>query len=308
MTELAHILPYAADDVLSAARLRAFGINSHAVARLVREGAPHRLCRGWYAARQPTGPDDRHRLLSRAVVRHLQGRVAVSHVSRVVLAGLPLWRADLAAVHVASASDEVTRRRPHVVSYARVPGLRLERLAGLGPVVPLDVGIVQTGLVAGAMDAAIAADQALRRGLVTREALGDAAGLLAGHRGLPRTAAALARCDGRRESPGETRLAHLMADLGVGVTPQFEVRTRLGTRRADFRVDGTKVLLEMDGKITYTDPRHGGEVLWLEKRRQDAIEDEGWIVVRISWAELDDPARLWSRIRSAIARSVRRAV
>ena len=63
----------------------------------------------------------------------------------------------------------------------------------------------------------------------------------------------------------------------------------------------------MDGRVKYTDPRRQGDTLWREKRRQEAIEDEGWIIVRITWAELDDPARLWARIRAAMNRSARAA-
>lgn len=297
------LVPYAADDVISAAQLAARGIDSHEVRRLVRASVLHPLCTGWYATRPPGDEPDRHLLQARAVLRHLGGRAALSHQSRVLAAGLPTWRADLRAVHVTRVRDEVTRRRPHVVSHSRVPGLVIVTAPGLGPAVPLAVAVVQTGLAAGAMDAAIAADAALRTRRVSEEELDAAVEVLAGHRGLRRTAAALERCDSRRESPGETRLAHLMADLGVAVTPQFEVQTRLGSRRADFRVDGTRVLLEFDGKVKYSDPRRAGDVLWQEKRRQDALEDEGWTVVRVSWAELDDPAELWRRVRSALARS-----
>jgi very-short-patch-repair endonuclease len=237
------------------------------------------------------------------MLRKLAGRAALSHQSRVLAAGLPVWRADLRAAHVTRVNDEVTRRRPHLVSHSRVPGLRIAAVPQLGPVVPVAIAIVQTGLVAGAMDAAIAADAALHAERVTRDDLRAAVELLAGHRGLRRTAAALDRCDSRHESAGETRLAHVMADLRVAVTPQFEITTRLGKRRADFRIDGTRVLLEFDGRVKYTDPRRAGDVLWQEKQRQDALEDEGWTVVRVTWADLADPAELWRRIRAAIARS-----
>lgn len=303
MTTPDQLVPYAVDDVLSAAQLASRGIDSHEVRRLLGAGALHRLCTGWYATRTPDGDTDRHVLRSRAVLRHLDGRAALSHQSRVVAAGLPVWRADLGAVHVTRIRDRVTRRRPHLVSHSQVPGLTITSQPGLGCVVPLAVAIVQTGLTAGAMDPAIAADAAVRTECVTREELQSAVELLTGHRGLRRTAAALGRCDGRHESAGETRLAHLMADLGVAVTPQLKVTTRLGTRRVDFRIDGTSVLLEFDGKVKYTDPQRAGNVLWQEKRRQDALEDEGWTVVRVTWADLDDPAALWARIRAAIARS-----
>ncbi|WP_345506841.1 hypothetical protein [Terrabacter aeriphilus] len=302
-------LPYAARDVLSAAELARHGIDSHQVRRLVRCGRLHRLCTGWYATRCPEDAVDRHVLLARAVLRQLDGRAALSHHSLVVLAGLPVWRADLSAVHVTRVADQVTRRRPHVVSHSAVPGLVPTTPApqpgppAVGPLVPLAVAVVQTGLVAGSMDAAICADAALRCGLVTAGSLREAAALLSGHRGIRATVAALERCDGRHESPGETRLAHLLADLGLSVTPQLEVATRLGTRRADFRIDGTRVLIEFDGKVKYTDPRHGGDVLWQEKRRQDALEDEGWTVVRVTWSDLDRPEVVWNRIRAAISRS-----
>lgn len=302
-------LPHAAHDVLSAADLARHGIDSHQVRRLLRAGRLHRLCTGWYATRRPENAVDRHLLLARAVVRHLDGRVALSHHSRVLIAGLPVWRADLSAVHVTRVGDRVTRRRPHVVSHSAVPGLVPITPApepgppALGPLVPLAVAVVQTGLVAGAMDAAICGDAALRAGLVTAGSLREATVLLSGHRGIRAAAAALERCDGRHESPGETRLAHLLADLGLPVTPQLEVSTRLGTRRADFRIDGTRVLVEFDGKVKYTDPQHGADVLWQEKRRQDALEDEGWTVVRVTWSDLDRPELVWERIRAAIARS-----
>ncbi len=303
MTSPQPLLPYAVDDVISAAQLVSRGIDSHAVRRLVQQGLLHQLCTGWYATRAATDHADRHLLRSRAVLRHLGGRAALSHESRVLAAGLPVWRAELTAVHVTRVDDEVTRRRPHVVSHSRIVGLEMSHLAGLGPAVPLAVAVVQTGLVAGPMDAAIAADAALHGTRVTREELDAALGLLSGHPGLRRVAAALERCDARHESPGETRLAHVMADLQVAVTPQFAVTTRLGRRFADFRVDGTRVLLEFDGKVKYTDPRRGADVLWQEKRRQDALEDEGWVVVRVTWADLGDPAALWRRIQAAISRS-----
>ena len=296
-------LPYAADDVISAAQLSARGIDSHEVRRLVRTGLLHQLCTGWYATRAPTDEADRHLLRARAVLRHLGGRAALSHESRVLAAGLPVWRAELGAVHVTRVRDEITRRRPHVVSHSRVPGLVNASVPGFGLMVPIPVAIVQTGLVAGAMDAAIAADAALHTKLLRRDDLRTAVELLAGHRGLRRTAAALDRCDSRHESAGETRLAHVMADLDVAVSPQFRVETRLGQRFADFRIDGTRVLLEFDGKVKYTDPKREGDVLWREKLRQDALEDEGWTVVRVTWADLADPAALWRRIRAAIARS-----
>ena len=43
-----------------------------------------------------------------------------------------------------------------------------------------------------------------------------------------------------------------------------------------------------------------------EKQREDALRREGWIVVRILWADLDRPDLLRQRIRQAISASAAR--
>jgi len=41
-------------------------------------------------------------------------------------------------------------------------------------------------------------------------------------------------------------------------------------------------VVEVDGKLKYTEP----EVLWREKRREDALRRMGIEVVRLTWADL----------------------
>jgi hypothetical protein len=45
--------------------------------------------------------------------------------------------------------------------------------------------------------------------------------------------------------------------------------------RADFRVVGTRVLVEFDGAVKYADGRRA--TLFEEKRREDALRREGWV-------------------------------
>lgn len=65
------------------------------------------------------------------------------------------------------------------------------------------------------------------------------------------------------------------------------------------------MVVEFDGRGKYTslwssDPV---ETVIDEKRRQEAIEDAGWVVVRVMWEDLKNPALLASRVRAAMARA-----
>ena len=45
-----------------------------------------------------------------------------------------------------------------------------------------------------------------------------------------------------------------------------------------------------------------GDVVFEEKRREDAIGDEGWGVVRWTWPDIARADRLGSRVRRALTR------
>lgn len=86
---------------------------------------------------------------------------------------------------------------------------------------------------------------------------------------------------------------------GIDVTPQATIRTRNGefVARVDFLVTGTQVVLEFDGRVKYTDG--DGKTLWNEKHREDALRRLGYMVIRVTWEDLDTPHVLLSRIREA---------
>ena len=77
-------------------------------------------------------------------------------------------------------------------------------------------------------------------------------------------------------------------------------------------------MLEFDGQVKYSrsadqpDPfghrRSPQQVLWAEKQREDRLRELGYEVVRVTWADLDDPVALARRIRAAIERARRRRV
>jgi very-short-patch-repair endonuclease len=132
----------------------------------------------------------------------------------------------------------------------------------------------------------------------------------------PRSAALrgfLALADGRRESPGETRLAHAFHLMKVDVTPQYEITSPTFTAVVDFLVNAEKVVIEFDGKVKYgrsaeeLDPfgrrLTPQQVLWLEKQREDRIRELGYEVVRVTWSDLDDLVALAKRIAAAMDRA-----
>ncbi|MCF6744792.1 hypothetical protein E9529_10960 [Blastococcus sp. KM273128] len=64
---------------------------------------------------------------------------------------------------------------------------------------------------------------------------------------------------------------------------------------------------EFDGRVKYgrllRPGQEPGEVVFAEKRREDATRDEGWDVVRWVWAELAAPHRLAAKVRRARERA-----
>jgi hypothetical protein len=133
----------------------------------------------------------------------------------------------------------------------------------------------------------VAMDAALHDGRVTRAHLRRAV-LSASHWvGIGSAGRAVDLADGRAESPLVTRgrLALLAAGL-----PRPELQVELhGTHglvaRVDAWFDEAALAVEFDGRVKYADPRDGrdpGEVLWRERRREDAVRELGVRFVRLA--------------------------
>jgi hypothetical protein len=147
---------------------------------------------------------------------------------------------------------------------------------------------------------------------VTHDELRAAAAALRGQRGLIRARAAIPWLDARHESPGETITAYVLRALGYDLEPQFEPGTRGSggaPERADFRIKGTRVLVEFDGRIKYAadSPEQAQALLFAEKRREDGFRRLGYEVVRLTWADLYRPNEVRARIEAALERSRLRA-
>ena len=117
--------------------------------------------------------------------------------------------------------------------------------------------------------------------------------------------------DPRSESVGESASRVAMWEVGVA-TPilQYEVLGFDGrfVGRSDFGWPEFRTLGEFDGRIKYgrllKDGQTAGDVIVDEKRREDALRELGWQVVRWLWEDLRHPQALRERLERAFARGL----
>jgi very-short-patch-repair endonuclease len=105
------------------------------------------------------------------------------------------------------------------------------------------------------------------------------------------------------ESPGESRARLILRSLGMVFVAQAEIRAPGFLARVDFLIG--RVVVEFDGAIKYADASGRAELV-REKRREDELRRLGYEIVRLTWADLADPARVGRLIREAQVRAMRR--
>jgi hypothetical protein len=289
------------------------GRSDEELARLIRSQEWNRVRRGAYVDGQlPSSAVARHALLVAATVGDLRRPAVVSHQSAAVLLGLPLWGARLDRVHVTRRPPAYTQTtgvlRCHVArlrddEVASVDGLEVTDVArtvlDLARSLPFDAGVVVL-------------DAALHEGLLSRPLVEQRLFDIAGTRGSRHAARVVTFSDGRSESVGESRSRVLLHRLGLAPSAlQFQITTPAGevVARTDFAWEDARVVGEFDGRVKYgrlLRPGQGpGDAVFEEKRREDAIRDEGWGVVRWTWGDLVVPDRLDQRVRRALQRGER---
>jgi hypothetical protein len=311
----AMILPRekAAELVLRREAVRT-GWSDEELARFARSGQWSRVRRGAYVDGQlPTDAVAQHTLLIAATLGSLRRPAVISHQSAAVLLGLPVWGAPLDRVHIT--------RRPPASSQAggplrcHVARLRDDEVTSVSGFRVTDVARTTLDLARSLpFDAAVVSvDAALHEGLLPRDLIEQRLFDIAGTRGSRHAARVVRFSDGRSGSVGESRSRVVLAGLGVAPTAlQYEVTTSSGefVARTDFAWEEERIVGEFDGRIKYgrllrpgQDP---GDAVFEEKRREDAIRDTGWEVVRWTWGDLSVPAVLTERLDRARTRATRR--
>lgn len=289
----------------SAAQAAARGVGPTQLRAALRRGEVLHLRRGAYVSRRAwdeADDDDRYLLRALATV-HTRPSDAVSHHAALAVYGLPLFAYDPGRVDVVSdVRETVNRSGLWVHPRSRVETFRRSGVAVVG----VARAIVRTALTMGRDCAVVAGDAALHRGLVTVDELLVEVTALSPHQGRARAFEAVSAMDEKCESVGESRTRLALLDLGFAPESQVVITDSAGRfiGRVDFLVEG--VVVEFDGRVKYSRSRDSedgvadaGHVVWLEKRREDAIRRRGHPVERVIWSDLDRPGQIGARVRAA---------
>lgn len=286
------------------------------VRRCVRGGLWRRLRRGQYTMIFPdkdAPPWEQatlnHRLAMIAAVRSLAGPVVLSHQSAVVAHGLPTWGQDLSLVHVTREDDVSGRKVAGVVQHRAQLTAGSTWLRDDLPVVTPARAIIEIACSAGLEAAVVVADEAIRTGAISERALEYALCDAESWPGSPAAKQAVAFCDGRSGSVGESRLRLLMAREGLPdpILQKPIIRNGEVIGYVDFYFEPPlDTVVEFDGKHKYTG--NTTETVLHEKWREDAIREMGHQVVRVIWSDLARSRLTASRIRQAFARAQAAAI
>ncbi|KGM10066.1 hypothetical protein N869_05735 [Cellulomonas bogoriensis 69B4 = DSM 16987] len=258
-----------------------------------------RVRRGAYTDAAPDLGDhataDRHAFARTVAAYRVLAGVVLSHTSAAQVWGLPLLRAP-DRVHVfAPWAGSRGAARDVVRHMGRLDAGDVTEVAGFRAT-SAERTVVDCVLSLDPAGGLVVADGALARG-VDLGGLLDRLARLGPVRGVRRARAVLAVADAGAESPGESvaRLALLRLGLPAPVT-QVHVETDDGDRWADMGWPQWRVIVEYDGRAKYATGGAALDVVLAEKRRQEAITEAGWTVLRLVGDDLRHPDRLRRRL------------
>jgi very-short-patch-repair endonuclease len=145
--------------------------------------------------------------------------------------------------------------------------------------------------------ALMVADAALHEGLCEPAHLDGVVSSMGKAKGVGAVRWVRNNADRSAESPGESWCRLVLRELGYEVRSQVLIRDGDFAARVDFLLEGTNVIVEFDGLMKYG----AAGAVAAEKHRQARLEALGYVVIRVVWEQLMDPARLQRRIRSVMA-------
>ena len=297
--------------VASKQQLGAAGLDERVLTAAVRSGILLRLRRGAYVRStdwKATEPWTRDALKIQAHFLSTGGVARYSHVSAARLHDCHVWDVG-PLVHVTTDYANSGKSAGRDVRTHRMV-LAPQDLTTLWS--PDGREILTTGIERTVLDcarilpleqAAVIGDHAVRKGagLESMRKLLEQSPV---KRGSRRAQDLLAVLDGRSESVGETRTRLLLRSFGLNMfIPQFEIPTPTGHFRADFADPDSRVVIEFDGSGKYTNYKPTDEVLLAERRRENALIEDGWLVLRLEWKHLAHPAEVRRRLGAMMERS-----
>lgn len=302
MDERLVIVARSRGGVFTSAMASAVDVDDCALARWRRTQEVVRVRRDAYVLGElwsAATPEQHLALRTRAVLATRPQDVA-SHQSALALHGLPLHDLDLVTVDVLSGVTRV-RLASGLRTHVRLPD-HTHVVADGYRVVDIPVAIAQVLVRSGLVAALVPLDAALHHQRCSLAEVSTALDVVCTTRRLRERGNQLIRgADPACESVGETRTRLLLSDQGLPVRSQVAICDESGrlVGRVDFLV-GERVIVEFDGAVKY-DGKDGRAALVAEKRREDALRALGYVVVRVTWADLANPSKIVVQIRRALA-------
>lgn len=284
----------------------------HEIARARSRGEWESIRPGAYVDRGASGDisaRERHLALIAATIRLVPDDAVISHATAAVLHGITVWPPPVAGVHVTRPGSGGGHRRR--LLHTRMAQVTDGEVVTIGQfrVTTVERTLVDFGRSSSFCSAVVALDDALHAGLTTKEALVPSLESASRRPGVASARRAVLFSDPGAESVGESRSRVIMHTAGLPApVSQLEVRDELGrfVGRGDFGWAEARTIGEFDGMIKYgrllRPGEDAGSAVQREKVREDAIRDLGWFVVRWTWADLNRPADLVSRISRALHR------
>jgi very-short-patch-repair endonuclease len=258
---------------------------------MVSNGQLERHTRGIYLTPGDRHRPDTHALLTRAFLDDDPFAYA-SHHSALALHGVALFDVPWRQIHLIErryTSRGLIGHHRHVLR----PGDTVTEVDGYRTVgVPL--ALAQVAARFGVTSGLVSLDNALARGLCTRDDVETIVKSGRLRRGVVSARRALELADGRAESPGESRLRAIIAETKWKYDLQVNVGGPGYGYRVDMLVEGVLVV-EFDGKVKYAGA-DGREALVAEKVREDYIRSQGYGFMRVIWQDLDDPSSIRRRL------------
>lgn len=291
--------------------LLAQGHDDKSIRRLLREGVLVRIRHGAYVAAQTWAALDdagRYGLLGRAVLRQAKTPSVLSHVSGLPEYGVPLWGFDLSAVDITRTDGLPGRSEAGVRQHHGL--LRKGDLFVVNgvPVMSPARTALETMTLGNSEAALCVVNHMLHEKLTSLEQLNAQFVDMATWPDIRPAEIVLRLADGRIESIGESRTLWCCFQQSLPMpVPQVEIKDGRGrvVARVDFAWPELGAYLEFDGLIKYEKLLKPGErasdVVVREKEREQLIcRLTGWRCIRITWADLKNPALLAAKIRAAL--------
>lgn len=230
----------------------------------------------------------------RAVVERSRSPSWVSHQTALLLHGCWTVRSGTAVhvTHLSNPNIDHENETDIVRHWTKLPDRDRCTVGGI-PVTTLERSLVDSIRTLEPGSALVAADSAFRRGASTA-LVQHIVVESAGKRGVVQARETLRQADPRSGSPGESLVRSAMHRVrDVNPSLQIPVTTPTGTYWIDVGWPDLKVGFEFDGAIKYSGGAYGDPELARGERarRVRALEEAGWLIFVVTWAEVMDPAR-----------------